>query len=354
MYKYVHGGDVYSLQKIETGIKIVDFSANVNPLGLPAGVKTALRKAVLTCSAYPDPFCRELTTAIAADLSVKAEQIFFGSGAADVLFRLMLALRPRRALIPAPTFADYEKALQTVFCKLDYYNLNPDDDFKIGTTILSHIKQGTDIVVLCNPNNPTGTLTDQATQLAILNRCREVGARLLIDECFLDFLEDEEAYSLKEFLNANNNLIILKAFTKTYAMAGVRLGYCLSGDEGVVRSLRENGQDWNVSALAQAAGIAAVKEKAYLEKTRLYVKAERKYLEEALRLLGAKTYRPAANYVFFFFEDQPDLDAKLLQEGFLIRDCSNYRNLKKGFYRIAVKTKKQNRLFIRALRKVLK
>ena len=253
MYRYVHGGDIYSDPSLKCNKDMLDYSANnINPLGIPAGVRRALREAIAGCVNYPDPFCRELRDRLSRYFSLPAEMFYCGNGAADVLFRLMTALQPKRTLVLAPTFADYEKAALTAGSKIDYFTLQEKDEF-----------------VLCNPNNPTGKLMDKALLLEILQHCKELHIPLLVDECFLDFVQDRENYTLIDQLAGYPNLIILKAFTKIFAIPGVRLGFCLTSDAALIDKLYASGQDWNVSALAQAAGIAAMEETDYLVEKRI-------------------------------------------------------------------------------------
>ena len=349
MYKYQHGGDVYSNKLAPNGKPFVDFSANINPLGIPNGVKVALRNALKQCVNYPDPFCRELRTATASFLQVAEENIFFGNGAADVLFRLALALKPKRALLLAPTFADYEKALRSVDCEIEYYNLQEAKAFKVEHDILQAITPDIDIVVICNPNNPTGQLTNRELLLEILNKCVEVNIKLLIDECFMDFVDEAKAFSMRDLLEQYPNLIILKAFTKTFAIPGVRLGYCLSSDQELHKRLHQCGQDWSVSVLAQEAGKAALLEKEYLKKSFELIQRERKYLIRHLKCLGAKIYGSEANYIFFRMKHPKNLVEVLKEQGYLIRSCANYHNLGEDYYRIAVKVRCFNYGLIKAI-----
>ncbi len=351
MYNYVHGGDVYSLPE---GKKVIDFSANINPLGLPKEVKNALKAAINVCADYPDPFCRKLTEKLARYHNLEQKYIFLSNGAADVLFKLALAIKPGKALLLAPTFADYEKALATVNCKIDYFGLSAGNDFRVDDSILTKINNDTDLVIICNPNNPTGQLTEEKLLLKILDKCRSTGTYLLVDECFMDFVDKEKGFSLKKYLSEYDNLIILKAFTKTYAMAGIRLGYCLTSNEDIIDKCRENGQDWSVSTLAQAAGLSALDEEDYLTKSKEYIKRERSYLLQNLHKLGFKVYGSEANYIFFAAKNLPRLAEKLKKDGFLIRKCANYHNLDEHYYRIAVRTTSQNKLLIKAVRKLLK
>lgn len=354
MYQYQHGGDIYSEKTTSTGKPFIDFSANINPFGLPEGVRSAIISSLDRCINYPDAFCRELKSATAEFLGVNPDYLFFGNGAADVLFRLTMAVKPRTAMVLAPTFADYEKALRSVGCEISYYELS-QQDFLIDEAILDRLQPGLDMVVICNPNNPTGLVCKQELLKAILDRCLKNGTVLLIDECFMDFVPSEQAYSFRQYLKEYPNLVILKAFTKTFAMPGVRLGYCMTGNEKLLVGLHEMGQDWNVSIMAQEAGIAAVKELEYLEKSFAYIRKERSFLSENLQKLpGMKVYPSLANYIFLKLQHEPDNFVSALKEkGFLIRSCANYHNLEQGYYRVAVKSHEDNVALLKALQELL-
>ena len=190
--------------------------------------------------------------------------------------------------------------------------------------------------------------------MQILDKCRLVRAHLLIDECFMDFVSEEKAFSMRDLLATYPELVILKAFTKTFAMPGIRLGYCLSGSSELITALHQSGQDWNVSILAQEAGKAALKEHEYLAKSFKLIEQERSYLRNRLAALGAKVYGSEANYIFFYLPQPENLPELLHERGYLIRSCANYQNLQAGYYRIAVKTRVQNRGLIKALKEAIK
>ena len=252
-----HGGD-WAGYRAEFGRDPLDFSANVSPLGLPEGVAKAITAALATADRYPDPFCRALREKLAAHEGVPAEQLLCGNGAADLIFRLVWAKRPRKALVTAPTFAEYAAALETVGCTVERYFLREADDFAVTVAFCDAIDDSVDMVFLCQPNNPTGQLTHPALVARILEKCTACGALLLLDECFLDFLPDHASLTAKPLLGSGN-LLILKAFTKLYGMAGVRLGYALSADPALLDAMGAAGQPWGVSSLAQAAGLAALR-----------------------------------------------------------------------------------------------
>lgn len=354
MYKYAHGGDIYSSDLADKKTEILDFSANINPLGLPDGVKKALVNAVDDCINYPDPFCRKLRTAIAEKLQLAEaggeKAVYCGNGAADVLFRLFQTLKPKRTLLTAPSFSDYAKAAAASGSEIDYHYLSEENNFIVDETIIDSINEkNINMLVLCSPNNPTGQLVSPELLRKVLQICSEKGIYLLVDECFLDFVEEGEKYSLIPQLPLYKNLIVLKAFTKTHGIPGVRLGYCLSSNEELLENVRECGQDWNVSTLAQAAGIAALAEDAYIEKSLLLLKEERKFMLQCLKEMGMKIYGSAGDFIFFYSSYPETMDAFLRERGILIRNCSNYPGLKQGYYRVAVKKHRHNEILCKAI-----
>ena len=358
MYEYVHGGDIYSAKEQIGKEEILDFSVNTNPLGLPDEVKQAIEEALADSEKYPDPFCRELTAALANYEKTNQDYILCGNGASDIIFRLALALKPKKALLCAPTFADYEKALKTVGCDIDYYYLSIDEDFLVGIDFIDKINTETDMVYICNPNNPTGQLCSKSFIQNVLDRCRETKTVVLIDECFIDFIDQAEDYSVQPFVEAYSNLVILKAFTKIYAMAGIRLGYTITSNKLLIEKMRTSGQDWGVSSLAQAAGISALKLTNYIKDTKRLIPEERNFLIGELTNLGFEIYGSKANYIFFKTNvannvNVSNLNQRLLSKGILIRACSNYINLDSDFYRVAVKKRRDNMKLIEALKDVI-
>ncbi|MEE0299012.1 MAG: aminotransferase class I/II-fold pyridoxal phosphate-dependent enzyme, partial [Christensenellales bacterium] len=213
--KLVHGGDTVGYRE-KYGRDAVDFSANVSPLGMPAAVAQAIGEAAYHADRYPDPLCRELCAAIARAENVPAEWVLCGNGSADLIFRLALSVRPRRALILAPTFAEYAAALETVGCEVCRYELSERNDFALTPEFANAIDENVDMVFLCQPNNPTGQVANRALMQKILEQCQAVGAWLAVDECFLDFLPDGNLFTMKGELAGGRRLFILKAFTKLY------------------------------------------------------------------------------------------------------------------------------------------
>ena len=350
MKQLTHGGD-WAGYRAEFGRDPLDFSANVSPLGLPDGVAKAITASLATADRYPDPLCRALREKLAVAEGVPAEWLLCGNGAADLIFRLALAEKPRTALVTAPTFAEYATALETVDCRVERHFLQEENDFAVTDAILDAVHPGIDLVFLCQPNNPTGQLARPALVEALLRRCEAVGAVLAVDECFLDFLPEGQSLSAKRLLKTSRSLVILKAFTKLYGMAGVRLGYGLCADAALLERMRRAGQPWAVSSLAQAAGLAALTQRDYVRQVRALIETERPYLLAGLRALGLRVIEGRANYLLFRADET--LGERLEARGALIRRCGNYPGLDDTWYRTAVRTRRENDALLAALREVL-
>ena len=338
-----HGGNIGQLSNI------LDFSANINPLGAPESVKKAVAETVCDIEKYPDPYCTELSDRLGKHERISAENIVCGNGADDLIFRIVHVFRPERALICAPTFSEYSRALSETGCEIQEHILDEEMDFELGESILTNLDRSLDMCFICTPNNPTGRLIAPEILAKISVKCLENNIILVCDECFMGFVEDSENYSLRQFLN--EKCIILKAFTKLFAMAGIRLGYAVCGSSRIAERIQQSGQFWSVSALAQTAGIAALDETEYVNKTVRYITEERRFLAAELAKIGVKVYDGAAN--FLMFRSRIELAEELLAEGILIRDCANFSGLTEGFYRVAVRTHDENIRLINAVRRFL-
>ena len=351
MLPYTHGGDVLTAQA-RYGGPVLDCSANLNPLGMPPQVGETAARAAAQASPYPDPLCRALRAAIAAHDGVEEGQVLCGGGAAELIFRLAFALRPRRALVTAPTFSEYEGALSAAGCAVTRHLLRRERNFDVDEGILEAIGPDVELVFLCTPNNPTGRLIDQGLLLRIAEKCRGLGAVLAVDECFLPLACGGPG--LAPWLVEYPNLLLLRAFTKSYAMAGLRLGYTLSADTALLERLSLSGPPWSVSTPAQAAGLAALTQcPAWPSQARAFLERERPALAEGLSALGLDVVPGQANYLLFRAAGTADLKESMLTQGVLIRSCANYHGLGEDWYRVCVGQAEQNRRLLAALREVL-
>lgn len=345
MQTQIHGGDIYTKEYR------LDFSANINPLGTPEAVLRAACQGVSQAANYPDIRCRKLRTAISTAEQVPAEWIICGNGAAELIFGLAMAVKPKRALLAEPGFAEYEQALAAVDCKMEFYHCRRENGFILEEDYLERITDDLDMIFLCNPSNPTGLLIEPELLKRIADRCREKQVLLVLDECFNGLLLQGDQVTMKGRLGEQPGLFILKAFTKLYAMAGLRLGYGFCSDERLLQRIHGVLQPWNVSIPAQMAGAAAMQEEEFVRRSRAYIAEERAFLKKNLDRLSVKYYDSQANYIFF--EGPEDLYDRCAGEGILIRDCGNYRGLGPGYFRIAVRTRQENEELLRVLEQVL-
>ena len=316
---------------------------------MPDAVKQALHDAVEHCERYPDPYCTELRRKIAEHEQVPEACILCGNGAAELIYSYAFSLpKEKPVLIVSPTFCEYEQALTAAEIAVEHYIMKESDGFRLTEDFLQTDFAKYNAVFLCSPNNPTGITVEPS----ILHAIAGTGVRLFCDFCFLDLTETPEKYEIPTLLETCPNITILRAFTKSYAMAGVRLGYVLCRDAEFLAEMSEKVQCWNVSTLAQAAGIAALGCRDFLAESVKNISAERRHLTEELTHLGIRVYPVEANYLLLYAD--ADLYGKLMTRGIMVRDCSNYAGLSAGFVRIAVRTREENDALLTELKEVLK
>ena len=334
---------------------MIDFSVNVTPLGIPDNIRRAMEESLSRAGWYPDDSKRNLKEVLNKKHGVPVENICVGNGASDVIFRTVFALRPKRALVLAPTFAEYESALRCVDARIDYYKIN-HGDFQVKPDICGQIYPETDMVFLCNPNNPTGLLISENVLASVLERCEATDTWLVVDECFLEFVRQGETCSLIGELASRPKLIIIKSFTKMFGIAGLRLGYLLCGREGLGDMIDKYGCDWNVNCVAEAAGLEALRSPDYEKEVLHYVEKEREWLYDKLTGLELRVVPGQANYLLFETPEngrktdrtdgsksgRESLGDWLLRRGIMIRCCDDYENLDKTFYRIGINTHEAN------------
>ncbi len=350
MYKYSHGGAIRF-----TNPDVIDFSANINPLGLQKEVANAIISAIDNCTVYPDPFSFALREKIAEYQKTSVDNIICTNGASDLIFRLAFAIKPKKALVLSPTFSDYEKALTAVDCHIYHHFLLSENNFMLDDSILDVIKnEDFNLIYICNPNNPTGCITNKELLIKIIDLCNQKNCYVAVDECFLDFLDNEKQLSVKNLVNIKDNLIIIKAFTKIFALAGVRLGYGICANKKLMEKLYSVSPDWSVSNIAQSAGISALENsKEYIKDTIQYIQSEKQRLVSCLMDTGFTVYGSQSNYIFFKSNGFENLQQILLEKyNIFIRSCSNYYGLDNSYYRIGISTKENNQKLIKALQNI--
>lgn len=335
----IHGGDIY-----RNRVKF-DFSISVNPLGVPEPVSAALHRAVERCDSYPDPDAVRLKKAVSDMLAVPQEYLLFGNGASELLMAAVHGIKPKKVVIPVPSFYGYEYAAKAAESEIVYYRMKAEKGFCMAEDIAGILTEDVELLFLANPNNPTGVLLQKDALKDLVGYCRDRGIYVVLDECFIEFAGGR--FSLLSELEAFDNLLLIRAFTKIFSIPGVRLGYLLCGNRPLLERVAGQLPEWNLSCFAQEAGCICAAQTAFLSETEDHIRRERRFLEEGLKKKGFPVFPSMANFILFYSEEP--LYEKMLEKGILIRDCRNFRGLEQGFYRTAVRNRRENEILLENL-----
>ena len=339
-----HGG-IYSVD--HTLVKL-DFSSSVNPLGTPLrALREITRSAKALSPRYPDPECTELRKSLGDYLNVDPSWLVVGNGAIEIIYWFAQAFAKRQAVVPSPTFCEYELASKRAGSSVSFV---PSRQFALDPDTIIKQARGADALYLCNPNNPTGLLATAEIEKVLESSDKHT--MILLDECFIELVDDPAKNSFIERIGEFNNLVILRSLTKSFGLAGLRVGYACC-NPSIVENLKRYRIPWNVNGLAQAAGIAALSDSAHLKRTRAIISRERSFLHEKLRRLEPMV--PLNSDVNFFMlnlgrKDSTKFRDTLLEKtGVLVRDCSTFAGMDSHHARIAVRTRTENLRLLRAL-----
>lgn len=364
-----HGGNVYKIFREKNIKEILDFSSNINPYGVPESLKQKIIENIGILEKYPDPDYVELRKKLAQLNMVDISNITVGNGATESIFLFIKVLKPKKVLIVSPTFGEYERAVRA--CEnsenqktgIEYFELEEKDEFRLNIKKLKkELEKKYDLVIICNPNNPTGKFLRLAETEEILRECNKYNTKLFIDEAFIEFLEDGLKESIVNSKESKKNLFVTRAFTKFFAIPGLRLGYGIYFDKNLEKKIAEKKEPWSVNNIAEMAGITVLDDTEYIEKTLNWITKEKKYMYEKLsEISGIKPYKTEVNFICVKIKDKlifkglnvKKLREKMMEEGILIRDASNFRFLDERFFRLAIKDRKSDDRVIEVLRKVL-
>jgi threonine-phosphate decarboxylase len=349
----VHGGNIYDVaqQYKLRADAIIDFSSNINPLGPSIRVLRALRSQLRLISRYPEIHAQGLVRSLARFHGLPEEAIVVGNGSTALIYRLPLALLVKTALVLHPTFSEYERAFGVGGCRIDMVMREEADGFRPRwQRLFEALRRGYGVVILCNPNNPTGDVIAGGELTEFVEEAARLGTIVVVDEAFMDFHEDA---TLKHEVLRRGNLIVLRSMTKCYALPGLRLGFLVASPP-LAKRVREADEPWSVSALAQIAGRESLKDQNYLRRTLTLIATERQYLMEQLATIpGLLVYPSVANFLLLKITrsawDAPRLQQGLIRQGILIRDCRSFPGLGSEFMRIAVRGRKDNSRLLSAL-----
>ena len=364
-----HGGNIYKIFREKNIDKILDYSSNINPYGLPENLKKEIFEKVFVLERYPDPDYIELREKIAEKNNLNIENIIVGNGATEIIFLFMKILSPKKVLIVSPTFGEYERAIKASTLandslEINYFELKETENFVLNVKNLeTELENNYDLLILCNPNNPTGQFLKLKKLEEILKICEQKNTKLFVDEAFVEFVEDWENESIINSKENKENLFVIRAFTKFFAIPGLRLGYGICFNKNLLKKMLEKKEPWSVNNIADLAGQTVLDDENYIQKTKEWIKDQKKYMYENLnKIEGLRAYKTEVNFILLKIEDNllekgldvKNLRKKMLEKGILIRDASNFIYLDKHYFRLAIKDKLNNKKVIESLSSILK
>lgn len=328
-------------------LDVLDFSSNTSPAGMPHSVKSAIKKRVDEMEHYPDADSLSLISSLKKYTGLSDSNIIVGNGAIEILYNFCTAfLSKKHVLIPTPTFSEYESASKLVDCKFIFFktmNLSENIDSFISKIPFNGC------VFVCNPNNPTGTILSKKQLTKIISAAKNKSSFVFVDECFIE-LVPESNESVINLIKKYDNLFILRSLTKSFGLAGIRIGYGL-GSKTIIDILKKIKIPWSVNTLAQQAGIMAIKNKSHLTKSKSIIKKESNFLKKKIaQIPGFECHNSSTNFILIKTKDESTtIQKKLLKHKILIRDCKNFRGLNNHYIRIAVKSHKDNLKLVHAM-----
>ena len=364
-----HGGNIYKIFREKNIDKILDYSSNINPYGLPENLKKEIFEKLFVLERYPDPDYIGLREKIAEKNNLNIENIIVGNGATEIIFLFMKILSPKKVLIVSPTFGEYERAIKASTLandnlEINYFELKEAENFVLNIKNLeTELENNYDLLILCNPNNPTGQFLKLKKLEEILKICEQKNTKLFVDEAFVEFVEDWENESIINSKENKENLFVIRAFTKFFAIPGLRLGYGICFNKNLLKKMLEKKEPWSVNNIADLAGQTVLDDENYIQKTKEWIKDQKKYMYENLnKIEGLRAYKTEVNFILLKIEDNllekgldvKNLRKKMLEKGILIRDASNFIYLDKHYFRLAIKDKLNNKKVIESLSSISK
>lgn len=340
-----HGGDVYRNKDVR-----LDFSINTNPLGVPPKVLEAARGAVELLGRYPDPQQEELKKKIADVLVCEPDEVLVGNGASELFLDIVFTFMPKKIGVVTPSFGGYKYAAEACGADLIEYPLKEKSGYEIDDGISEMLDSGIDLLFLATPNNPTGRTIPLPLLERILKHCQRKNIIVVMDESFMDLCDKVDDYEDFFFKSTFDNVVRVSAFTKSFAMAGVRLGF-LRAPKKITSQIARHQSEWNVSILAEKCGLAALDERDYLARSRAFLRGERGFVQSGLMGMGFMVFPGEADFLMIR-TDFPLYD-ELLKKDILIRDLKDFDGLNGNYYRIAIKSRPDNMQFLAAVQEAV-
>lgn len=354
----IHGGDVYT-EGILKGKELLDFSSNINPLGVPKSFSSNINEALEGVTRYPDVRYRETFNNLEQYIQksygisfISADNFVLGNGAAEIIDLTISCFK--KLLIVVPSFAEYELNAKKWGCCIEYFYL--DENMKLNYEKLSERIESNDAIIIGNPNNPNGNVICKNKFKKILDFCEESRKIVIIDEAFIEFTGNRNHSFVKE-IKSYKCLILVRALTKFYGMPGVRLGYGISRNEELLSKIRGKQNPWNINCFAELAAKYVLKDEEYIKSSLDWIEEERRFLVDELNKINFidKTYETYSNFVLCRLKgiSCEELYSKCLIKGILIRKANNFKGLDEKYIRLAIKDRKKNLELIKVLKYII-
>lgn len=347
---HFHGSDLEKIEEIY-GIKkeeIVSFSANVNPLGVSPLLRSALSEKIDAITTYPDREYTSLRKCIAAYCGTEYENVIVGNGSTELISLFIQIEHPKKALVIGPTYSEYEREISLGGGTTLYYPLKESDNFKLNVEdFLTHLNESIDLLVICNPNNPTSSSIKRGEMRHILDACKQHDIYVMVDETYVEFADDMEEISAVPLTNYYNNIVILRGTSKFFAAPGLRLGYAVTGNRDLIKAINTRKNPWTINSLAVVAGETMFRDREYIEQTKRLISSERARIFDLLKKNpDFKVYEPSGNFMLvrILREDvtSQDLFDRAIREKMMIRDCSTFPFLDNKYVRFCIMKKEDN------------
>ena len=347
---HFHGSDLEKIEEIY-GIKkeeIVSFSANVNPLGVSPLLRTTLADKIDAITTYPDREYTSLRKCIAAYCGTDYENVIVGNGSTELISLFIQIEHPKKAMIIGPTYSEYEREISLGGGTTLYYPLREKDDFKLDVKdFIAHLNENIDLLVICNPNNPTSSCITSADMRHILDSCKEYDIYVMVDETYVEFAENMAEIDSVPLTNYYNNIVILRGTSKFFAAPGLRLGYAITGNRDLIKSINTRKNPWTINSLAVVAGETMFSDTAYIKETKELITRERARMYQAFsESPDYKVYKPSGNFMLVrILRDgltSQDLFDRAIREKMMIRDCSTFPFLDNKYIRFCIMNPEDN------------
>lgn len=354
---HFHGSD---LEKIEAiyGIKkadIISFSANVNPLGVSPLLRTSLSEKIDAITTYPDREYTSLRKCIAEYCHTDYENIIVGNGSTELISLFIQIEHPKKALVIGPTYSEYEREISLGGGTTLYYPLKEKDDFQLDVEdFVSQLNENIDLLVICNPNNPTSSCITRKEMRRILDVCKQYDIYVMVDETYVEFANNMAEIDSIPLTNYYNNIIILRGTSKFFAAPGLRLGYAITGNRDLIKAINTRKNPWTINSLAVVAGETMFKDTAYIESTKQLISSERERCYQALTASpDYKVYKPSGNFMLVKIVNEnltsEYLFDKAIRQGMMIRDCSTFPFLDNKYIRFCFMNPEDNDRLLKCL-----